>query len=104
MGATAAIAAGGFLIKKANDYNKGQRKKEMAYSESLSKATQQALTPPALPMLPSTSDAATEAAKAMTAAANRVRRQKSGGYGSTILTSPTGAAGAPVARKSLLGL
>ena len=68
-------------------------------------AAADAFNPPALPKPPSALEGQITAGQAMTAAANRVRKQKGGGYGSTF---SNGAAGdpsqAPTIRKTLLGL
>ncbi len=63
-----------------------------------------ALAPPALPAAPDTASAYSDAGAAITAAANRYRKQRGGGFGSTILSGPNGGAPAQTARKGLLGL
>ncbi len=102
MGAIATVAAVGYLGSKLG--NK-QKKQDVAGLTEASALTTAAMNPPPLPKPPSALDDQLAAGKAMTAAANRVRKQKGGGYGSTFLTGGNGdPTQAPTIRKSLLGV
>lgn len=105
MGASAAIASIGYGIKKLNDYNNRQSKKAQDGTIAAMTAQQDLANPPPLPPPPSALTANADAGKAMTQAAQRYRKQKGGGYGSTLLTGGAGdPSSAPTTRKTALGL
>ena len=74
---------------------------DRAYKRSLNAATEVPTLPPPPRVIDETAQAAQAAAQA--AAIQRRRAENAGGYGSTILTSPSGAGPAVTTRKRLLG-
>lgn len=102
MGATAAIMAGATYF--AAKSGKKQMKQNITSAVANATEAKAALTPPTFTPPPSALQSNIDASKAMTEAAQRYRRQKGGGFSSTILTSPLNQTPAPTTRKTLLGL
>lgn len=102
MGATAALAA--FPVIGLAVHENKKNKKEKAKVEAGAAKQFALMTPPEVPKPPSALDESIQSGAAMNAAAQRVRRQRGGGYSSTLLTGPNGPGQAPTMKKTLLGL